>query len=161
MKPPILNCSTLQSKKTNWGIPSVSMVNVTQTHPPNCRRIIDICNIHLSIHPTTTLISKTVYLILILPKMVLSALANVVEKLKKRGENKKRIISLLTFTVSFLSFVFVMWQITNFFARYIWKPEGTRLSIEKTANLPFPAITICNYPRYNLEELRKCGLIGG
>ena len=70
----------------------------------------------------------------------------------------KRIISLLTFTVSFFSFVFVMWQVTNFFARYIQKPEGTKLSIEKTADLPFPAITICNYPRYNLEELKKCGL---
>ena len=94
--------------------------------------------------------------------MVLSALANVVEKLKKRGENKKRIISLLTFTVSFLSFVFVMWQITNCFAQYIQKPEGTKQSIENTADLPFPAITICKAAPalYNLEELKKCGLKG-
>ena len=93
--------------------------------------------------------------------MVLSVLTNVEGKIKNIGFNKKRIISLLTFTVSFLSFVFVMWQITNCFVQYIQKPEGTKLSIENTVDLPFPAITICNnYPQYNLEELQKCGLKG-
>ena len=76
-----------------------------------------------------------------------------------RDKNMKRIISLLTFTVSFLSFVFVMRQVTNFFARYIQKLEGTKLGIEKTADLPFPAITIFNYPPYNLEELQKTPLV--
>ena len=90
--------------------------------------------------------------------MVLSAIKTVEGKIKNRDKNMKRIISLLTFTVSFLSFVFVMRQITNCFVQYIQKPEGTKLSIENTADLPFPAITICNYPRYNLEELKKCGL---
>ena len=92
--------------------------------------------------------------------MVLSALTNVQEKIKNLDFNKKTILSLLTFAVSFSSFTFVMWQIINCFAQYIQKPEGTRLSIENTANLPFPAITICNYPRYNLEVLQKCGLKG-
>ena len=89
--------------------------------------------------------------------MVLSALQ---ERIKNIGFNKETILSLLTFAVSFSSFVFVMWQIINCFAQYIQKPEGTKLSIENTADLPFPAITICNYPRYNLEELQKCGLKG-
>ena len=51
-----------------------------------------------------------------------------------------------------------MWQITRCIAQYFQKPEGTKLSIENTVDLPFPAITICNYPLYNLEELKKCGL---
>ena len=111
-------------------------------------------------HPTTTFFSKLYNFILVLPKMVLSAIKTVEGKIKNRDKNMKRIISLLTFTVSFLSFVFVMRQITNCFVQYIQKPEGTKLSIENTADLPFPAITICNYPRYNLEELQKCGLKG-
>ena len=92
--------------------------------------------------------------------MILSALTNVQGKIKNISFNKKTIISVLTFAVSFSSLVFVMWQITNCFAQYIQKPEGTRLSIENTPDLPFPAITICNYPRYNLEVLQKCGLKG-
>ena len=83
-------------------------------------------------HPTTTFFSKLYNFILVLPKMVLSAIKTVEGKIKNRDKNMKRIISLLTFTVSFFSFVFVMWQVTNFFARYIQKPEGTKLSIEKT-----------------------------
>ena len=90
--------------------------------------------------------------------MILSALTNAIGKIKKICFNKKTFISVLTFAVSFSSFVFVMWQITNCFAQYIQKPEGTKQSIENTADLPFPAITICKYPRYNLEELKKCGL---
>ena len=112
-------------------------------------------------HPTTAFFSKLYNFILVLPKMVLSAIKTVEGKIKNRDKNMKRIISLLTFTVSFLSFVFVMWQITTCFVQYIQKPEGTKLSIENTVDLPFPAITICNnYPQYNLEELQKCGLKG-
>ena len=109
-------------------------------------------------HPTTTFFSKLYNFILVLPKMVLSAIKTVEGKIKKRDKNMKRIISLLTFTVSFSSFVFVTWQITNCFKRYFQKPEGTKQSIENTADLPFPAITICNPYLYNLEELNKCGL---
>ena len=109
-------------------------------------------------HPTTAFFSKLYNFILVLPKMVLFAIKTVEGKVKNRDKNMKRIISLLTFTVSFLSFVFVMWQITNCFVEYIQKPEGTKQSIENTADLPFPAITVCKYPPYNLEELKKCGL---
>ena len=91
--------------------------------------------------------------------MVLSALTNIQRKIKNigLGFNKKTIISVLTFAVSFSSFIFVIWQITNCFARYVQKPEGTKQSIENTADLPFPAITICKDPIYNQEELKKCG----
>ena len=121
---------------------------------------LDIFSIYVSIHPTPTLFSKLFNFISILPEMVLSALNDVEGKMKNIGFNKKTIFSLLTFAVSFSSLIFVMWQITNCFVQYIQKPEGTKLSIENTADLPFPAITICNYPRYNLEELQKCGLKG-
>ena len=90
--------------------------------------------------------------------MVLSTIKTVEGKIMNRDKNMKRIISLLTFTVSFLSFVFVMWQITNCFVQYIQKPEGTKLSIENTADLPFPAITICKFPSHDIEDLKKCGL---
>ena len=90
--------------------------------------------------------------------MGLSALTYVEGKIKNIGFNKKTILSFLTFAVSFASFTFVMWQIANCFAHYIQKPEGTKLSIENTANLPFPAITICKDQLYNEEELKKCGL---
>ena len=72
--------------------------------------------------------------------------------------NNKTILSLLTYVVTFSSFVFVMWQITNCFDKYIQKPEGTKQTIENTANLPFPGITICKYGIYKLEELKKCGV---
>ena len=92
--------------------------------------------------------------------MVLSALTNIQRKIKNigLGFHKKTIISVLTFAVSFSSLVFVMWQIANCFVQYIQKPEGTKLSIENTADLPFPAITICKFPSHDIEDLKKCGL---
>ena len=84
------------------------------------------------------------------------------EKMAKMKVSKKSLFSLLHFAVSFSSFVFVTWQITNCVGKYIQKPKGTTLSIEKTTELPFPAITVCraqgiNGP-YNEKGLKKCGV---
>ena len=40
---------------------------------------------------------------------------------------------------------FVIWQTMNCINTYIEKPIGTRLKMEKSIALPFPAITVCGY----------------
>ena len=38
---------------------------------------------------------------------------------------------------------FVIWQTMKCMTRYIEKPKGTEISMKKSANLPFPDVTIC------------------
>ena len=40
---------------------------------------------------------------------------------------------------------FVIWQTIHCINTYIEKPIGTRLKMEKSIALPFPAITVCGY----------------
>ena len=40
---------------------------------------------------------------------------------------------------------FVIWQTIHCINTYIEKPIGTRLKMEKSTSLPFPAITVCRY----------------
>ena len=45
---------------------------------------------------------------------------------------------------------FVIWQTIQCIKNYIDKPIGTKLSIKKSADLPFPAITVCGKFGVNL-----------
>ena len=51
-----------------------------------------------------------------------------------------------------------MWQSIKCLSRFTHKPQGTSLSIENSADIPFPAITVCGGSGYgyNLNELKKC-----
>ena len=45
---------------------------------------------------------------------------------------------------------FVIWQTMKCMTKYIDKPKGTEISMKKSANLPFPAITVCgSFGKYN------------
>ena len=78
--------------------------------------------------------------------------------MKKRTGQRKVIFRLFSFSITFVCFVFVNWQSMKCLSRFTQKLEGTSLSIENTADLPFPAITICGGSGYgyNLNELKKC-----
>ena len=77
--------------------------------------------------------------------------------MKPVGGLKKIILSSFSSFVTILCFAFVLWQSIQCVTKYTEKDQGTKLSIENTAHLPFPAITICGYPVYNLAEIKKCG----
>ena len=76
--------------------------------------------------------------------------------MKPVGGLKKIILSSFSSFVTILCFAFVLWQSIQCATKYTEKHQGTKLTIENTAHLPFPAITICGYPAYNLKELKKC-----
>ena len=78
--------------------------------------------------------------------------------MNKQTTQRKTIFSLFTFLISFACFVFVMWQSIKCLSRFTHKPQGTSLSIENSADIPFPAITVCGGSGYgyNLNELKKC-----
>lgn len=77
---------------------------------------------------------------------------------KKVVSKRKAIFSLISFLITISCLALVIWQTIKCFTKYIEKPQGTTLSIENTAHLPFPVITICSYSGYNKEELEKCGI---
>ena len=70
------------------------------------------------------------------------------------------IFRLFSFSITFVCFVFVIWQSTKCLSRFTQKPQGTSFSIENTADLPFPipAITICGGSGYGykVNEVKKC-----
>ena len=76
---------------------------------------------------------------------------------KRTAQGKALILSLFSILITFSSFVFVMWQTFRCITKYVQNPQGTTLSIENTARLPFPAITVCANPGYIENELAKCG----
>ena len=57
---------------------------------------------------------------------------------------------------------FTIWQSSLCIIKYLEKPQGTKLSLQTTAQLPFPAITVCNFDpdyQYNSTILEKqCGI---
>ena len=69
-----------------------------------------------------------------------------------------RFLSLFSYAVTLSCLGFVIWISIQCVTRYIRKPQGTLQTIENTAHLPFPAITICGYPGYNEQELERCGI---
>ena len=75
---------------------------------------------------------------------------------------KSFIKTIIYFSISLACFVFVFWQSVQCIEKYIGKPQGTKLSLQHTSEIPqFPAITICPSEiedKYNSSELNRCGL---
>ena len=48
------------------------------------------------------------------------------------------------FSISLACFAFVSWQSVQCIQKYIEKPQGTKLTLQHTSEIPqFPSITIC------------------
>ena len=69
-----------------------------------------------------------------------------------RVKKKKVFQKLKHFFKRFLSFsnwvngfclAFVIWQTTKCMTKYIERPKGTEISMKQSADVPFPAITVC------------------
>jgi hypothetical protein len=61
--------------------------------------------------------------------------------------------------------LFVTWQTSKCFDKYIKNPQGTKLEIIYTAGQNFPAVTVCGHPEYrstnllyNETNLNLCGI---
>ena len=54
-----------------------------------------------------------------------------------------RLFISLSYWINGVCLAFVIWQTIQCIAKYIDKPQGTAISMKKSANLPFPGITIC------------------
>ena len=53
---------------------------------------------------------------------------------------------------------YVIWQTIKCMTKYIEKPKGTEISMKETANLSFPAITVCGSFG---KDMKLFGLDGG
>ena len=62
---------------------------------------------------------------------------------------------------------FVIWQIIECLTKYAEKPQGTRILMKKSSQVPFPNITICGifgkflgYEKlgFNYAYLHECGI---
>ena len=49
----------------------------------------------------------------------------------------------LSYWVNGFCLAFVIWQTIKCMTKYIENPKATEISMKKSANLPFPAITLC------------------
>ena len=58
--------------------------------------------------------------------------------------------SLLVICVNGSCLGFVIWQVITCFKTYNDKPIGTLMQLEKSADITFPAITVC--PKFGLGE---------
>ena len=67
------------------------------------------------------------------------------KNLKKSKKLKKfcRSLTSLSFWINGFCLVFVIWQTLKCMSKYIEKPKATEMSMKQSANLPFPAITVC------------------
>ena len=75
------------------------------------------------------------------------------------------ILSFSSVCITSLCLVFVIWKSSKCLSKFFDKPQVTELSVQKAANFPFPAITICSvfgglgeYQRFNTTYLEDvCG----
>ena len=71
-----------------------------------------------------------------------------------------------SFIVTSSCFVFVLWQSFKCISKYMKMPKGTDLEIVGTADVLFPAITLCGHygigrsgiRSYNETKLQQCGI---
>ena len=75
------------------------------------------------------------------------------------------ILSFSSFCITSLCLAFVIWKSSKCFNKFFNKPQVTAVSVQKAANFPFPAITICSvfgdlgkYQKFNVTYLEDvCG----
>ena len=56
---------------------------------------------------------------------------------------KKTLEIFLLYVINGMCLVFVTWQTIKCMTNYIDEPKGTTVSMKKTAQMAFPAITVC------------------
>ena len=80
----------------------------------------------------------------------------------KKFHAKTVIKNVSSYSVTIGCFVFVSWQSFNCIKKYIDAPQGTQMSLQYTAKHQFPAITLCQDPKYvqvfNSQQLHNCGI---
>ena len=60
-----------------------------------------------------------------------------------RNKFKKVIRIFVLYGINLSCLGFVIWQINQCMTKYIQKPQGTAVSMKKSANLSFPTISVC------------------
>ena len=56
---------------------------------------------------------------------------------------KEVFLATLKFLVNGMCIAFVIWQTIQCMTKYVRKPKGTIVTMEKSSEVPFPAITVC------------------
>ena len=64
-------------------------------------------------------------------------------KVRYRNKFKKPFQKFISYLITGSCLIFVTWQTIKCMTKYIQKPQGTTVSMKKSANLSFPAITVC------------------
>ena len=64
-------------------------------------------------------------------------------KIRNRNKFKKSFRKLISYLITGSCLGLVIWQTIQCMTKYIQKSQGTTVSMKKSANLSFPAITIC------------------
>ena len=59
-------------------------------------------------------------------------------------QSSNAILSFSSFCITSLCLAFVIWKSSKCFSKFFNKPQVTTVSVQKAANFPFPAITICS-----------------
>ena len=65
------------------------------------------------------------------------------KKIFHSNKIKKTLERFLLYVINGMCLVFVTWQTIKFLTNYIDEPKGTTVSMKKTAQMAFPAITVC------------------
>ena len=65
--------------------------------------------------------------------------------------------SFLIVSINFSCMVFVTWKTIECIQTYVDGPIGTKLGMKKSADLPFPDITVCG--NYGTEEKKFIGAV--
>ena len=86
--------------------------------------------------------------------------------LKFHPNKMKRVFfTILKFCVNGMCIAFVIWQIIECLTKYAEKPQGTRIEMKKSSQVPFPNITICGKFGKSLKDfgfnntyLQNCGI---
>ena len=64
-------------------------------------------------------------------------------KVFHRNKFKKVFRTFILYGINLSCLGFVIWQIIQCMTKYIQKPQGTSISMKKSASLSFPAISVC------------------
>ena len=64
-------------------------------------------------------------------------------KVFHRNKFKKVFRTFTSYWINGSCLGFVIWQTIQCMTKYIQKPQGTTVSMKKSANLSFPAISVC------------------
>ena len=64
-------------------------------------------------------------------------------KVRNRNKFKKSFRKLISYLITGSCLGLVIWQTIQCMTKYIQKSQGTTVSMKKSANLSFPAITVC------------------